>query len=61
MLAVILWRALKISLAENFAAIRMGEAIEKGANAVVNVRFSTSSITAGASELYAYGTAVVVE
>jgi len=39
----------------------MGEAIEKGANAVVNVRFSTSSITAGASELYAYGTAVVVE
>ena len=39
----------------------MGESIEKGANAVVNVRFSTSSITAGASELYAYGTAVVVE
>lgn len=31
-----------------------------GANAVVNVRFSTSSITAGASELYAYGTAVIV-
>jgi len=32
-----------------------------GANAVVNIRFSTSSITAGASELYAYGTAVRVE
>ncbi len=32
-----------------------------GANAVVNVRFSTSSITAGAAELFAYGTAVVVE
>jgi uncharacterized protein YbjQ (UPF0145 family) len=31
-----------------------------GANAVVNVRFSTSSVTAGAAELYAYGTAVVV-
>lgn len=31
-----------------------------GANAVVNVRFSTSSITAGAAELYAYGTAVLV-
>jgi len=31
-----------------------------GANAVVNVRFSTSSITAGASELYAYGTAVKI-
>ncbi len=34
------------------------QAVAMGANAVVNVRFSTSSITAGASELYAYGTAV---
>ena len=32
-----------------------------GANAVINVRFSTSAITAGASEILAYGTAVVVE
>jgi len=32
-----------------------------GANAVVNVRFSTSAIAAGASEILAYGTAVVVE
>ncbi len=32
-----------------------------GANAIVNVRFSTSSISAGASELYVYGTAVIVE
>lgn len=32
-----------------------------GANAVVNVRFSTSSGAAGAAELFAYGTAVVVE
>lgn len=32
-----------------------------GANAVVNVRFSTSSIAAGAAELFAYGTAVIVE
>ncbi len=32
-----------------------------GANAVLNVRFATSSITAGASELYVYGTAVVLE
>jgi len=37
------------------------EARVLGANAVVNVRFSTSSITSGASELYAYGTAVIVE
>ena len=29
-----------------------------GANAVVNIRFSTSAITQGAAELYAYGTAV---
>ena len=32
-----------------------------GANAVLNVRYSTSSITQGAAELYAYGTAVKVE
>jgi uncharacterized protein YbjQ (UPF0145 family) len=31
-----------------------------GANAIVNVRFTTSAITAGAAELMAYGTAVVV-
>jgi uncharacterized protein YbjQ (UPF0145 family) len=34
------------------------EAQRLGANAVVNVRFTTSSVTSGASELYAYGTAV---
>ena len=32
-----------------------------GANAVVNVRFSTSTITQGAAELFAYGTAVKVD
>ena len=39
----------------------LAQAQELGANAVVNVRFSTSSITAGAAELYAYGTAVVTD
>jgi len=29
-----------------------------GANAVLNVRFSTSSIAAGAAEIFVYGTAV---
>jgi len=38
----------------------IGQARELGANAVVNVRFATSSVTAGAAELYAYGTAVVI-
>jgi uncharacterized protein YbjQ (UPF0145 family) len=37
------------------------EAQALGANAVVNVRFSTSSISQGAAELFAYGTAVRVE
>ena len=39
----------------------LAQASELDANAVVNVRFATSSITAGAAELYAYGTAVTVE
>ncbi len=37
------------------------EAKELGANAVVTVRFSTSSMMQGAAELLCYGTAVVVE
>ena len=32
-----------------------------GANAVINVRYSTSSVAAGAAELFAYGTAVILE
>jgi uncharacterized protein YbjQ (UPF0145 family) len=31
-----------------------------GANAVINIRYSTSSVAQGAAELYAYGTAVRV-
>lgn len=38
----------------------VAQAVSMGANAVVNVRFATSSITQGASELFAYGTAVRV-
>ncbi len=37
------------------------EAQSIGANAVVNVRFSTSSVAQGAAELFAYGTAVRVD
>jgi uncharacterized protein YbjQ (UPF0145 family) len=37
------------------------QARQLGANAVVNVRFSTSSVAQGAAELYAYGTAVRVK
>ncbi len=37
------------------------EAEQLGANAVVNVRFTTSVIMSGAAEMLAYGTAVVIE
>jgi uncharacterized protein YbjQ (UPF0145 family) len=37
------------------------EATKLGANAVIMVRFSTSSMMQGAAELVAYGTAVIVE
>jgi len=46
---------------EEAVARMLTQASAVGANAVVNVRFSTSSVTAGAAELFAYGTAVVVE
>jgi len=32
-----------------------------GANAVTNVRFSTSDVAQGAAEIYVYGTAVFVD
>jgi uncharacterized protein YbjQ (UPF0145 family) len=37
------------------------QARQLGANAIINVRFSTSSVAQGAAELYAYGTAVIVK
>ena len=44
------------------AVVRMTAQAEAiGANAVLNVRFSTSSISQGAAELFAYGTAVVLD
>jgi uncharacterized protein YbjQ (UPF0145 family) len=39
----------------------IGEAEELGANAIINVRFTTSMIMQSASEILAYGTAVFVE
>ena len=43
----------------------MNRMIEKahalGANAIVGIRFSTSNIAQGASELFVYGTAVIIE
>ena len=39
----------------------VAQAESLGANAVVNIRFSTSSVAQGAAELFAYGTAVTVQ
>lgn len=37
------------------------QAQQLNANAIINVRFSTSNVAPGAAELYVYGTAVRVE
>ena len=37
------------------------DAEKQGANAIVSVRFTTSMIMSAASEILAYGTAVVTE
>ena len=39
----------------------VAQARELGANAVINVRFSTSSVAQGAAEILAYGTAVTIQ
>ncbi len=48
--------------ARNEATQRMmQEASKLGANAIVNIRFATSSLTQGAAELFVYGTAVQID
>ena len=37
------------------------QATELGANAIVAIRFTTSTLMGGAAELLAYGTAVIAE
>ena len=37
------------------------DAQKRGANAVTDIRFTTSAIMSGASEILTYGTAVIVE
>lgn len=39
----------------------VAQASQVGANAVLNVRYVTTAVTAGAAEILAYGTAVVLE
>ncbi len=39
----------------------LGEAQQLGANAVITLRFATSTVMTAAAELLAYGTAVVIE
>ncbi|MGA1822748.1 MAG: YbjQ family protein [Thermoplasmatota archaeon] len=56
------WYTEMMEEARDEATKRMlDNAARMGANAVVNVRLSTASLMQGAAEVYAYGTAVVVE
>ncbi|MBE7422703.1 MAG: YbjQ family protein [Zoogloeaceae bacterium] len=46
---------------EEATARMVAQAKSVGANAVLNVRYTTTSITMGAAEILAYGTAVILE
>lgn len=46
---------------EESLARMLEQANAVGANAVLNVRFTTSSVAQGAAELFAYGTAVILD
>lgn len=51
-----------MSEARHQATHRMVEEAEViGANAILNIRYTTTAITAGAAEILAYGTAVILE
>lgn len=45
---------------EECTARMLADAKALGANAVINIRYGTSSVANGASELFVYGTAVIV-
>ena len=57
---IIAYTELLVESRREAVARMIAQAEQLGANAILNVRFATSSITAGAAELYVYGTAVVV-
>jgi len=46
---------------EDALAVMLEHAAEKGANAVIAVRYDANEIMSGVAEVLAYGTAVVVE
>lgn len=46
---------------EEAIARMVEQAKSMGANAILNIRFSTSSVAQGAAELFVYGSAVVLE
>lgn len=46
---------------EEAIARMVSSAQRSGANAIVNIRLATSSVTVGAAEVFAYGTAVKIE
>jgi len=52
---------LLVEAREQAAERAIAQATELGANAIINVRFSTSSVAQGAAEILCYGTAVRVE
>ena len=55
------YTALMQEAREKAVARMTEEARSMGANAVLNLRFVTTSITAGAAEILAYGSAVTIE
>ena len=54
------YTALLTEAREEAVSRMIAQAQKLHANAIVNVRFATSSVAAGAAEVYAYGTALEV-
>ena len=46
---------------KSYTELLVQQAKSVGANAILNVRYTTTSITMGAAEILAYGTAVILE
>jgi len=58
---ITIWAEMCEKAREDAFKIMLRHAVERGANAIVGVRYDANEISAGVTEVLAYGTAVIVE
>lgn len=58
---ITLWTSMCEKARQDSYGLMVQHAIEMGANAIIGVRYDANEVSAGVTEVLAYGTAVIVE